>query len=1002
MLGLSAWGMLLITLLGELLPLPRPLLAVAANQELSWSAFFLLSIGLVGAAIGARHLVAALQEQRRVAQELALLNECAQAIAQAELSVDDLCELIYEQASRVVDTSSFHLGLFEEDEVGPLRFALKVRVREGERLEPLMVTLTPGEGIVGWMRQSKRPLLVRDFQRELDQLPAHPSYSSERPPRSAVFVPLIAGQEVIGSLSVQHPRPRAFTPQHLRILRFIADQSALAIVKARLYQAAQERTEELGRIAQENALLYAQMREERDRLELLYDAARDLTRRLDLDDLLRRLLLQTVSSVQAEEGAIVLTGTRREPPRAISMDRSLGASPEEVLDRGLAGWVLQHRQGALLPDVDQDARWLPAEEPVGSAVAVPILHQDTAWGAITLTHSERGFFKPADMALLTAIAEQAAVALEAARLYEAQRRRAVQLQTIAQVMRRILAILDLDDLLDEVVHLVRERFGYTHAHIFTMDATGSELHFRASTDLDSSFWAARKGRLSLGEGLVGWVAQHEEPVIVDDVRQDARWLPDQADVISEVAVPLRVGEEIVGVLDVQSEELNAFDQEDRFILETLADQIAVALENARLYAAEQEEAWVQNALLQVAQNIARARQLDDLLEVVVRLVPLLVGVERCVIFLRDREEESFRAMHGYGGDWSALRDLPLTPGQVPPFGELLRQAGPVALFGPRKRQALPTALRQALGEGGMGFFPLIVGGEISGVLALGLGPEGTYLSSRQRAILTGITNQAGIAIEEARLRREAAERQRLEQELAVARDIQRRFLPEASPEIPGWSIQATWRSARHVGGDFYDFIRLPDGRLGVVIADVSDKGVPAALFMALSCSLMRASAISHFLPSEALKRLNRLLLPYSQAEMFVSVFYAIFDPRSGQVFYASAGHNPPLLCRPDGETLTLEARGIVLGVMEEIDLEEKSIRLEEGDLLCLYTDGVTETITPEREEFGLERLERFLCRHREKDLGEMEQALLEQLETFSQGQPAFDDVTMVLIRWEEG
>ncbi|MGC8875192.1 MAG: GAF domain-containing protein, partial [Chloroflexia bacterium] len=806
--------------------------------------------------------------------------------------------------------------------------------------------------------------------------------------------------EVIGSISIQSRRPDAFSEQHLRILSFIADQAALAIEKARLYQAARERANELERIAAENARLYAAVREERDRLRLLQDVARDLTRRLDLDDLLQRLLQRAMESLKATDGVILLLGTRHEAPRAISAQTKPDMDLRLILERGLAGWVIQNREPALLPDVRQDPRWLPGIREVGSAVAVPVLHGETAWGAITLTHPEPGFFAQSDLTLLLALAEQAAVALEAARLYEAQRRRAVQLQTIAEVMRSILSILDLDRLLGQVVQLVRERFGYSHAHVFTVDAEREEVVFRASTDPANPFWEARGRRLSFGEGLVGWVAEHGQPAIVGDVCRDPRWLPDQRDVRSEVAVPLEAGGRVVGILDVQSHEIDAFDEEDLFVLRTLADQIAVALENARLYQSEQEEAWVLNALLQVAENIARARDLGETLEAVVRLVPLLIGVEGCTVLLRERESGVFRAVHGYGQEWQSLQGRTFDVRQVPALERVVKNASPLGLVRGSEEARSPDLGGLPPTGNSVWLFPLLAGGEVTSVLLVDLGKNGSQLSARQQTILSGLAHQAGIAIQGALLQQEAEARQRLEQELAVAREIQRRLLPECCPQLPGWSIDVAWEAAHEIGGDFYDFVMLPDGRLGLLVGDVSDKGVPAALFMVLSRSLVRASAVSHPSPAEVLLHVNRLLLEDSRAEMFVSAFYAVLDPRNGEMRYTSAGHNPALVVRADGATALLDAPGVILGVVPDARLEERSLRLEVGDILVLYTDGITETINRAEEEFGLERLGRIVSERRTDPLPSIRQAVLEALQQFGEGRPVFDDLTLLLLRRE--
>ena len=178
----------------------------------------------------------------------------------------------------------------------------------------------------------------------------------------------------------------------------------------------------------------------------------------------------------------------------------------------------------------------------------------------------------------------------------------------------------------------------------------------------------------------------------------------------------------------------------------------------------------------------------------------------------------------------------------------------------------------------------------------------------------------------------------------MARDIQVSFLPERCPEPAGWEIAADWRAARGVGGDFYDFIELDDERLGLVIADVSDKGVPAALFMSLSRTLVRASALESRSPSRVLQRVNELITTETRSNMFVSVFYGILNLRTGNLTYANAGHNPPILWRAQGRSWLLTAHGMVLGVLEKVDLEEREVTLKPGELLILHTDGVTEPI----------------------------------------------------------
>lgn len=247
--------------------------------------------------------------------------------------------------------------------------------------------------------------------------------------------------------------------------------------------------------------------------------------------------------------------------------------------------------------------------------------------------------------------------------------------------------------------------------------------------------------------------------------------------------------------------------------------------------------------------------------------------------------------------------------------------------------------------------PLIAKGTLVGAMLVDRGAE-VGVPHRRMNILNGIAHQAALAIETARLQAESSERQRLERELEVAQRIQRSFLPQQLPQLPGWQIATFYRAARQVGGDFYDFIPLKSGKWGIVIADVADKGVPAALFMALCRTNIRAAAFSREDPVETLIRVNELLLSDSRSDMFVTVWYGVWDPLSGELVYANTGHNPPLLLSANGTSTELMAKGIALGVVDKLKLERKSIALATGDVLIAYTDGITDALRSDGTEFG--------------------------------------------------
>jgi serine phosphatase RsbU (regulator of sigma subunit) len=250
-----------------------------------------------------------------------------------------------------------------------------------------------------------------------------------------------------------------------------------------------------------------------------------------------------------------------------------------------------------------------------------------------------------------------------------------------------------------------------------------------------------------------------------------------------------------------------------------------------------------------------------------------------------------------------------------------------------------------------------------------------------------------------RLQRERIERARIEQELQVARSIQQASLPKEVPTLEGWEISPYYQPAREVGGDFYDFHLLSDGRLGLVTGDATGKGVPAALVMSTTCGMLQAvaRALGSSSPGEILAQVNETLFARIPANMFVTCFYAILDPERGGVSYANAGHDLPYLRRQGGECEELRARGMPLGIMPGMRYEQKEVVLDAGEAALFYSDGLVEAHDPEGEMFGFPRLRALFGGL--GDQGSVEEALLEELYTFvGEGWEQEDDITLLTLR----
>ena len=312
---------------------------------------------------------------------------------------------------------------------------------------------------------------------------------------------------------------------------------------------------------------------------------------------------------------------------------------------------------------------------------------------------------------------------------------------------------------------------------------------------------------------------------------------------------------------------------------------------------------------------------------------------------------------------------------------------------------LQNAVRHAGETEGLLFHatvPLIVQNRPVGLINIAT-EQWEFLSPADLQFLSAAGSQVAIALERARLYDLAeTQRIRLEQELEMARAVQKSLLPTQTPSIPGFTLVADWRPAREVAGDFYDFFSLPDGRWGLVLADVSGKGAPAALYMVMTRSLIRSEASRHTNPSAVLTEVNRRLLKESSNAMFVTVFYAILDPVLRSLTYANAGHDPPFLRRGSGGVERLPYGGLIMGQFEQLTLTDETLNLESRDTLVAYTDGLTDTVNHLDEDYGRSRLADTL-NSAPAAAPDILAHVLKDLEAFAGPVPQPDDITLLIL-----
>jgi serine phosphatase RsbU (regulator of sigma subunit)/putative methionine-R-sulfoxide reductase with GAF domain len=926
--------------------------------------------------------------------EMAALVEIGRALLEAPLGEDAICELIYRLAGRIVDAESFQLGLLHDN-----HYHIKVWVIDGQRQPPASFALPEGQGIIRWLETERRPLLVRDFQQEMDRLPARPTYISDRPPRSAIFVPMLAGDRVIGAIALQSQEPNAFAESQMRLLSVLANQSAAALSNAWLYERGQRRL---------NALM------------AVSEVGRKIASILDLDE----LLTQVVESIRSRFGYyhvqvfLVQHGSDRAQFRAstghklnekwISEGRNFTIGRE-----GMIGWVTAHGQTLLANDVAKEPLYIPDDPRLlpdtRAEIAVPLIVEGEVLGVLDVQSTEPDAFSPDDRFILETLADQVAVAVNSARAYEAQREEAWVTTVLLQVAAATSRAENMEDTLEATVRVTamlvgatsciawlwsdeRAAFGFGAAYGLRAGPDG-ETDSRTALSLAPRTWDALK---QLRDEQVPLIMQRSDPSLPESLRRSCA-----GDVMA--LIPMLNRGETVGILGVSYDHLLEARLTERRLamLAGIARQAAAAVDNARLAAAREEEAWISTLLLQVSEIVRSPHSLDMALEQVARLVPPLTGVDRCAILLRDAQGV-FHATAVYADDETladAYAGLSLAPGELELLDDACRLGQPLVVDMVTGNPHVPASWEEDFGSRTLLVMPLVVADESIGAMLVDDVHDTHVFSPRRVHILNGIATQAAVAVENIRLQARDAERALLARELELAREIQSKLLPQAAPRPPGYEIAYRWRSAREVGGDFFDFISLDGGRIGLVIADVSDKGIPAALYMMFARTLLRAAALGQAGPAAVLERANEMLLADSDSDMFVTAYYAVLDPASHHLVVASAGHNLAVYAPGNyAEPAALTTPGIPLGIIAPAGIQERHVALAPGDVIVLYTDGVSEAFSPAGDAFGEERLMALVREHCSRTASEIAAAVSDAVHDFIGTGTQSDDLALIVLK----
>jgi sigma-B regulation protein RsbU (phosphoserine phosphatase) len=556
--------------------------------------------------------------------------------------------------------------------------------------------------------------------------------------------------------------------------------------------------------------------------------------------------------------------------------------------------------------------------------------------------------------------------------------------------------LDLDTTLRRVAEVVRKVIDYEIFAILLLNEKTQELRFRFQVGYPSEF--TDRTRLKVGEGVTGRAAQTKQAVLIDDVTDDPTYIPAVPNVRSELAVPLITKNRVIGVIDLEAREPGYFTEEHSRLLTLIASRMAAGIENAQLYTRTTRQARILLLLNEIARELTSILNLDELLGRIGELLRRLIDYQMFSILLLDASGEKLQHRFSlrFNENTHLKHEVPLGRGLV---GYAAQTKEAVLVPDVAKDSRYVEANPETRSELAV---PLIYKDKVIGVLDLEHTRRGFFTEDHKRTMTT-LAAQVAVAIENARLYEEIARQERrLERDLALARELQMRLLPQASPKLSHLDVAAKFVPARAIGGDLYDFIPYSLSRLGIVIGDVSGKGAPAAIYAALVSGILRSHAPIEPSPSEMLSAVNLSLAERRIEAQFVSIIYAVWDDEHRLLTVANSGLPRPIYVHASGKNEVIEATGLPLGMFDEAEYDEFKFRMKAGDMFVFFSDGILDARNRSGEMFGRGRTEKIVAECAGKSAQCVVDELFKAVAEHAAGVETFDDQTVVAIRVKSG
>ncbi len=555
--------------------------------------------------------------------------------------------------------------------------------------------------------------------------------------------------------------------------------------------------------------------------------------------------------------------------------------------------------------------------------------------------------------------------------------------------------LEYEELIEMVLKLVMAAVDSEVAAIYRHDPDPRERRTRVMSDRD--FKMQTLGRQP-SAGVLGWVMDRKEAVIINDAANDPRVDHDMGSQVgvmarSLVALPLIGRGKLIGVVEAVNKLNGEFGQADLDVLSGLNNQIAVAVTNAYLYREAKREALEKTLLYEIGQKLSSKLSLQEVLAAILDSLKQVVNFQVGGVFLCDDKGVDLNAIYtvGYNPESEDSLHLKCDEGLVGAAATSGKEVIVDDVTSDSRYVQMTADTRSEIAV------PIKVNDRVIGVINLESNDHSAFDRSHVN-LIRAFASQAGMSIERARMVERNLNAKQLEAQLGVARDTQRTFLPKKDPTVSGYDISGHNTPSGQVGGDYYDFIRIVDSHLGIAIADVSGKGMPAALVMAS----FRASLIAEIRNNYSIRtigqKVNSLLCESLESGMYVTAVYGVLDTTNHIFTFSNFGHNPPLWFRLDGTVELLNVGGVLLGVNKQATFEERAFMLQPGEMIVMYTDGVTEVFDKDGHEFGLAGLTNVIKANRNAKSIEIGEAIGKAVYAYASPTHVFDDITVVVIK----